>query len=126
MTVGTNPFTIAFPDGTSLTGSFDASLSNIDSNLNSDDYTPYSTGTITYPNGFLDDDILARTTVYGYIKKTLDWHNVFWNNTQTNAYTAKNIYNSGSLVVPLGQVDAGYLHFDVDNPWKLRIIEFNS
>lgn len=101
-------------------------MSGIDINANSDDARPYSTGTIAYPDGHIDDDDLARKTIYGYIRKDSDWRLVYWNNPDTAKYIRNNTNNTGSLAVFPDATSTGNLYLDVNSPFLMRIVYFNS
>lgn len=75
-----------------------AGYSNIDINMDSDNYTPYSTGLVAYPNGYTDNDSEARRRIAGYVRQNLGWYNIFWNNKFTASYVSRNANNTGSLL----------------------------
>lgn len=97
----------------------------VDDNLNSDNYTSFSTGTIEYPNGYGDDDDEARKIVYWYVTESSWYDNIFWNNTKMEAYIEGNINNSWSSTITLSGA-VWYLHLDIDNPFLLKIIRFDK
>lgn len=136
--VYTNDITLSPVGGTgTLTGSFSDpeakyvevsvpnSTSGLDANFNSDNYTTYSTGTIRYPDSFPDDDVAGRKTLYGYVKQDIGWYNIFWNNHKINSYIANNPNNTDPYNTTIALTQTGYLYFDLDNPWSLRVIEFD-
>lgn len=101
-------------------------MSGIDLNANSDDARPYSTGTISYPDGVIDDDDLARKTIYGYIRKNSGWRLVYWNNPDTIKYIHANANNTGSLAVFPDTTSNGNLYLDVDAAFSVRVVDFNT
>lgn len=98
-------------------------LSGIDANFNSDNYQPYSTGSVQYPSAYEEDDDLARKIVYGYVRKDNIWRNVFWNTATTADKIRKNSNNTGSLAVFPDQTSSGMLRLDLDTGYSIRIIE---
>ncbi|MDD5377212.1 MAG: hypothetical protein PHH16_03780 [Candidatus Gracilibacteria bacterium] len=124
---GTGARTGTFSDGSGTYISFTATgtFSNLDLDRNSDNFQTFSTGTIAYPNGFLDNDDLARRTIYGYIKKDTGWYNSFTMNTPIRKYIAGNTLNIASSSVMAGDTQTGYLRLDIDNPYNIKIVEFD-
>lgn len=112
-------------DNTIISFTEDNSLSWIDSNFNSDDYSPNSSWSIEYPNLYLDDDDLARKTIYWYIANNSWLYNIFWNNYKTNDYIAKNSNNDNTLSAKIWDVTDWLLYLDIDNAYKIKIIEFD-
>jgi hypothetical protein len=103
-----------------------ATFSQIDGNANSDDYRSGSTGSVNYPNGYVDDDTLARKTGYGYVRKNAGWINIFWENPKIAAAIEANTNNSDALSSVPSQTSTGYLFFDIDRPHAIRVVEFET
>ena len=101
-------------------------LSGIDGNGNSDDFRAGSTGMVQYPNGYADNDDLARKTAYGYIRKDSGWRSVYWNSPMTLSYIRANSNNTGALALFPDVAGNYYLSLDVDHAFSLRIIEFDT
>lgn len=101
------------------------SLSGIDAHFNSDNYQPYSTGSIQYPGGYTEDDDLARKIVYGYVRKDSIWRNVFWNTSTTASKIRKNSNNTGALAIFPDQTSSGMLRLDLDTAYSIKIVEIN-
>lgn len=116
----------AFSDGAIVNiGSTDyLSPDEIDDNYNSDNYHISSTGTIYYPQWYMDDDVVARKTMYGYVSPDDGYVNVFWNNTQTNAYIDANQNNHDNVHLLPGS-SSWYLLFDIDKSFDIKILEFD-
>jgi hypothetical protein len=125
--IATETYSGNFPDGTAF--SFQRVMdSNIDANFDSDDYTPYShSGSNTmYPNGYVDDDALARESFYGYIRRKADWYNIFWNNSDTSKFIKENPNNNDPYHILMGDATNARLFLDIDQPADLRIVEFDT
>lgn len=54
------------------------------------------------------------------------WNNVFWNNAKTNAYVERNPYNSDSVNAKISATSTGFLFFDVDRPFSIKVVEFDT
>lgn len=98
---------------------------NYDDNMNSDDYTVYSTWNISYNYWYQDDDTQARKTIHWYLKNSEKDYNIFWNNEKYNNYIDSNSNNDDNLNIKLSNVDYWYLYFDVGKNFDLKILEFD-
>lgn len=124
---GTGARTGTFADGSGTYISFTASgaFSNIDLDKNSDNFKSSSMGDTMYSSGW-DNDDMARKTLYGYIKKDTGWYNVFLMNTPIRKYINNNLFNTWWLSATAGNTGTGYMRFDIDNPYSMKIIEFDK
>lgn len=118
--------TSAFSDGAVLNiGSTDyLSPDGIDDNYNSDNYNISSTGTVYYPQWYIDDDVLARKNIYGYVSPDDGYVNIFWSNAQTNDYITENENNQDGIHVLPGS-SSWYISLDIDRSFDLKILEFD-
>ncbi len=117
-------------------------MCDIDSDLNSDNYSVYSTGSVLYGTAASpinpeqwpgDNDALAREVSYGYVKRNGGYYNIFFNPIKYNEYIENNTNNlSGATATPdplhafLSLTSTGYVYLDIDQPAKFKIIEFSS
>lgn len=69
----------------------------IDDDFNSDNYIGTSTGVVSYPNGFQDDDADARKTLFGYASSDVGFVNALWDNKKMEQVISDNANNTGSL-----------------------------
>jgi len=101
---------------------------NIDDDYNSDDYRVSSTGSlgsiIDYPEGYSDDDSLARAFIYGYVSPDAWPTNVFWSNTKTNNYIESNTNNDTSIYTKTS-TSSWYIYLDLDRSFDIEIVEFD-
>nr|MDD3720759.1 hypothetical protein [Candidatus Gracilibacteria bacterium] len=118
-----------FSDSDSTLISFDNSsyqlADSIDDNFNSDDYKDSSTGNISYPDGYSDNDDLGRKTVFGSISSTGVYENIFWSNFETNDYINNNSNNTGALNINIVNVVTGSLFLDVDKNFLIKMVKFD-
>ncbi len=98
----------------------------IDDNFDSDEYSSFSTGSISYPDGYEDGDDLARRVAYGYILEDSGLYNILWTNSKTNNYIAKNPLNAHPRYTSLWDVSHGNLHLDIDTDYRLVLYEINK
>ena len=98
---------------------------DLDDNLNSDNYIWTSTWTVNYPNNYLDNDDLARKTLFWYVPYTSWFKKVFWNNKKTIEYIDKNTNNTWSLVEKIWLVWSWALYLDIDKAYEIKLVEFN-
>jgi hypothetical protein len=98
---------------------------NIDDDFNSDNYLANSTGSFSYPDGYSDDDILSRTTLYGYISPDVWMQNIFWSNTKIRDYINNNPNNNDPLHEKLWY-HTGVLYLDTDSEFKIRLVKFDK
>lgn len=98
----------------------------VDDNFDSDDYRVYSTGTVLYPDVFVDDDIKARLLSYGYVIENSGAFNVLWTNDKIQSYIDENSNNSDGFFTTLWDVNTGYLFLDIDTPHKLILYEVSK
>lgn len=100
-----------------------------DSFLNSNSGgSAYDNDNFFYTNstGTTDDDDDARKAIYGYIGKGTGWYNIFNVNKGSRKIIADNSFNSGSNSVPIGLTQTGYVYLDIDNPYSLKVLEFDK
>lgn len=118
--------TFSDPEGKVLAFSLPSEFSDIDGDLNSDDYRSGSTGSVLYPSGYADDDADARIFAIGMVRHDSGWNNVFWNHPRSNAVIENNPNNDDSQYAKLPSTSSGYLHLDIDRPFSLKIVEFDA
>lgn len=125
---GTGARTGTFSDefGTFLSFTATGTLSGLDLDRNSDNFQASSSSTVLYPGNVGDDDDLARKTLYGYVPKDAGWYNVFLMNTPLRKYIGSNSLNTNPLNVIPGVTQTGYLRLEADNPYNIRVVEFDK
>lgn len=94
--------------------------------MDSDDYRPTSTGASAYPDGYRDDDADARASAAGLVRNDSGWNLAFWENPKTSAVIARNANNSGALFEKPSETSTGYLRFEIDRPFSIRVVEFDT
>jgi len=123
-----------FNDSDSTLISFDETWTvwwdDFDDNFNSDDYKVTSTWSIYYPWWFQDDDVIPRLTIFGDVRDSNTYQNIFWSNYETNAFVEKNTNNNDGLNLKIWDItDANlYLDFfsDAENiKFDLKLYEFD-
>jgi len=97
-----------------------------DDNFNSDNFSISSTGSIYYPDGYIDDDADARVLTYGYVIEDSWLYNTFWSNTQMKNYIEENPYNNDSVFRKLWQVSSWYLHLDINASHRLVLFRIDN
>jgi hypothetical protein len=97
-----------------------------DDNFNSDNYSISSTGSTYFPWGYIDDDALARTSIYGYIAPQSEYSSILWSNTKTQNYIEANSNNSDTYYDTIWNVGSGYLYLDADRNFDLKILELDK
>lgn len=125
------------PDETFL--SFDSTWiwwwDNIDDNMNSDNYRPTSTWSLSYPLDYYDDDNEPRLTIFWSISPYSNWsyYNVFWNNHETNEFINWNTFNDyrSDLFAKIWNVEQWNLIFDLFTSdsllnYDIKLIEFDK
>lgn len=125
---GTGARTGTFTDssGTYLSFTATGTFSQLDLDRNSDNFQSSSSGTFMYPDGATDDDDLARRTIYGYVQKNTSWQNAFLMNTPVRKYITNNPLNINPTAVWADKTQTWYLRLDIDNPYYIRILEFDK
>lgn len=58
------------------------------------------------------------------IRSDSGWNNAIWTNFKTNAYVERNSNNVDSVNAKISATSTGFLHFDVDRPFMVRVVEF--
>lgn len=114
------------PEGKILSVTVPPAYSEIDGDLNSDDFRAGSTGSVSYPSGHSDDDADARKTAIGMVRYDSGWTSALWTNVKTNAYVERNPNNADSVNAKISATSTGFLHFDIDRPFALRVVEFDA
>lgn len=74
---------------------------------------------------FDDRFIKSRLENNWIYQKENGWENIFWLNTQTKSFIEKNTNNIWDYL-NVWQVSSWAIFFDFDNPFKLKIIEFDK
>jgi len=118
--------TWTFLSGINYSFALPSQMSWIDKNFDSDNHSPYSTGSIRYPWVYQDDDALAREVVYGYVRRNGGWYNVFWNSSPMANFIASIPVNSDIYHQPIATSTGARLYLDIDQPTLLRVITFSS
>ncbi|MFB0965769.1 MAG: hypothetical protein QMC36_09110 [Patescibacteria group bacterium] len=118
--------TFSDPQAKMLDVTVPPAFSEYDGDANSDDFRAGSTGSVAYPSGYSDNDTDARKTAIGMVRADSGWNNVFWNNAKTNAFVERNPYNSDSTNAKISSTSTGFLFFDVDRPFSIKIVEFDT
>lgn len=54
------------------------------------------------------------------------WNSALWTNAKTNAYVERNPNNADSVNAKISATSSGFLRFDVDRPFALRVVEFDA
>lgn len=99
---------------------------SIDDNFDSDNYNIFSTGSIAYPDWYIDNDSDGRLLKYGYVLEWSDTYNIFWSNSEMKEYIGNNPNNSTPLFETLWTVTNGYLNIDVDNDHIISLYEIDK
>lgn len=115
--------------------------SNIDANLNSDNFRSDSYSGVQYQilsgstlgNQFSDDDSQWRKMITGFAGYGDGFINIYWNTPGVESYIKKNSNNysgttdlSEPLWMYVSDVLSGAIHLEVDGPSDLRIIEYDK
>lgn len=101
----------------------------IDSDLNSDNYRVTSKDDIYFPNGYQDDDVVPRKTIFWSIQPNTEYEHVYWNNYRTHKVIDENINNDDILNVKIWDVNNGHLFLNTFNTedlnYSIKILEFD-
>jgi hypothetical protein len=98
-----------------------------DDNFDSDNYNIFSTGSIYYPDGYIDNDAGARALNYGYISEDSWLYSVLWSNTRMKDYIAQNSHNNNtSVLMSLWQVVWWYLKLDINASHRIVVYEIDN
>ena len=112
---------------TIISGVTSSGPDGIDDNFNSDDFSAGSSWSIDYPDGYIDDDALVKTQVYGYIAPDAGFTNIFWNNSKTSKYIEQNVNNTWSSIANIGTWTLRmYLNADKDMQLKILTLSKSS
>jgi hypothetical protein len=98
----------------------------IDDNCNSDNYMTNSTGWVSYPDNFEDDDVKWRKELSWYISKKNWFKNIFFNTEKYKNIIENNTNNNDLLNSKIWTVDEWYLYLDIDKNIELKILEFDK
>lgn len=101
-------------------------ISNIDNNMNSDDYRIFSTWNILYPGWKYDNDTDGRQLLYWYIDKFSWYYNTLWINDKWTNYIENNTNNTWWFVYTPLQIGSWFINLYTDNPSEIKLIEFNK
>jgi len=101
-----------------------------DDNFNSDDYKVTSTWSIYYPGWFQDDDVIPRLTIFGDVRDSNTYQNIFWSNYETNVFIEKNTNNNDGLNLKMWDIEDANLYVDFfsdaeDIRFDLKLYEFD-
>lgn len=98
----------------------------VDDDFNSDNYRVSWSGVVMFPWWYIDDDIIARTSIYGYISPQSEYSNILWANDKVHEYINLNPNNSDSVHDTLGNVSAWVMHLDADRNFDLKILQLDK
>lgn len=118
--------TFVDPEAKAMTFNLPTTYSNLDGDLNSDDFRAGSTGSVAFPSGYGDNDVDARKTAIGLVRNDSGWNSVFWNNPKSNAVIEKNPNNADAVNAKMSATSSGFLRLDVDRPYSVKVVEFDS
>lgn len=101
----------------------------IDDDLDSDNYRVTSYDDIYFLDGYQDDDVVPRLTIFWNVAPYSWYHNVYWNNYLTNDIIHNNTNNDDILNVKASVADSAYVFIDLFNReetlFDIKIIEFD-
>lgn len=108
----------------------DYSWNWIDDNFNDDDYTGTSNGT-SYPDWYIDDDIIPRLTMFSNVPANSWFYSVFWNNLKTAKIINNNAFNNFSIseTIKIWEVSGWKLYLNLswnDLQYRLRLVKFDK
>ncbi len=109
-----------------LTASYPLSPDNIDDDFDSDNYSIYSTGSVYYPDNYVDNDANSRLMNYGYIIENTGLYNIFWSNSTMEDYINKNTNNNDVLHAKLGDVSSGNLYLDINRSFTMTLYKIST
>lgn len=118
--------TFSDPEAKFVSFALPSNFSNYDGGLDSDNYDVGSTGSVSYPDGYADNDADARLYPTGLVRNDSGWNLAYWSNPKTSTAIDRNPNNSGSVFFRPSQTSTGFLFFDIDRPFALRLVEFDS
>jgi hypothetical protein len=95
----------------------------IDENANSDEYSVFSTWTIEYWSGYIDDDAEHRITKYWYMASWSGFQSIFWNNTKATNIIEANVNNTGSYYA---KIWTWFLYLSIDEDVSMRMYTFDK
>jgi hypothetical protein len=102
---------------------------NIDDDLNSDNFRVTSFGDVYFPNGYQDDDVVPRKTIFWSVSANDKYNHIYWNNYKTVEYLSGNTNNNDTLNVKMWNIDAAHMFLDTFNSvgqnFDLKILEFD-
>ncbi len=101
----------------------------IDDDLNSDNYMVTSKDNLYFPNGYQDDDVVPRKTVFGSIPAQSPYQHVYWNNHKTLKVIEENTNNNDILNMKMWDVDQAHVFLNTFNTenldYNIKILEFD-
>lgn len=102
----------------------------IDDDFDSDNYmvtSTWNTSTGTYYSSwYQDDDVFARKHFYWFISPDFWYKKVFWNTSSTLKMIDENTNNNDNLNTKIWNVTSGYLYFDVDSDFDIKLLKFDK
>lgn len=101
-------------------------IDEIDDNFNSDDYKVWSTGSILYPDWYIDDDVLVRKVIYWELLSWNEYKSIFWNNSETSLFINNNSNNNDIYHEKIWDVDLWYMLLDVNWNYDLKLVKFDK
>jgi len=98
----------------------------VDDDFNSDNYNISATWSVFFPWNYIDDDALARTSIYGYISPQSEYSSILWTNTKTSNYIDANINNSDNYYDKIWNIHSWYLYLDADRNFNMKILQIDK
>ena len=121
-----------FYDGDSTLITFDTDWIHgdwIDDDLNSDNYKVTSRDNIYFPNGYQDDDVVPRKTIFWSIPANKPYQHVYWNNYRTIEIIKNNTNNDDILNMKMSDVSDAHVFINTFNTedldYDIKILEFD-
>lgn len=108
-----------------ISGGIPTLADGFDDDFNSDNYRISGSGTTMFPWWYIDDDAVARTSVYGYISPQSEYSSIFWSNDRVQTYIEGNANNADSYYERLWDVSTWVLYLDVDRNYDMKILQFD-
>ncbi len=98
----------------------------VDDDFNSDNYSISATWSVYFPWNYVDDDALARTSIYWYISPQSEYSNILWSNTKTQNFITANPNNSDAYYDKIGTLNSWYLYLDADRDFDMKILQIDK
>jgi len=98
----------------------------IDDNFDSDNYSPYSTWSITYPDWYNDRDDESKRINFWYILEWSGLFNILWSNSQMSNYIKNTPSNTNSDALLIWDITDWHLYLDIDSSFRLVVYRINK